>query len=54
MGQAVALDKPTVFQADRAQDHNMKTGGLCVFNIDAWYSHSVEVDGTVDNCIYVL
>ena len=46
--QAVALDGQTVFWADGSQDYSCsRRGGLwsAVYNINAWCSHTVRVDG---------
>ncbi len=44
--QAIALDRQTVFCADRTQDSSkMRGGGLCVYINDAWCSNVVKVDG---------
>ena len=40
---ALALDGHIVFLADRMQDYRRtRRGGLCVYVIDAWRTHSVD------------
>ena len=45
LDQAVPLERQTMFQADRVQDYSrVSRGGLCVYIIDAWYSHTKLAD----------